>query len=105
MKDYLFRLWRSTWNTLVSLDQFANVAIGFLMAVLGRDSEYGWPDETISSVLGRKTEAEKTNKLEDLIVWVLDKIDEGHVFEAIERRTNPDPAAAVVTAPRWQANR
>ena len=86
------------WNILVSVDQLGNVLIGLgVVLVRGESVNYGDPDETISSVLGRKTKAKTTNPVEKGLVWALDKIDRDHALEAIEFNTKRQ---AVLRAPR-----
>lgn len=83
---YWRRIGARIWDVLVSVDQFGNVLIGLGAALLGWQNEYGSPDETISSVLGRRTQANRTNALERALVWTLDQIDADHVIEAIEAK-------------------
>ena len=64
-------------NLLISIDQLGNTILG------------GWPDETISSRLGKlKRKHGGTipwyHPLAGLIDWGLDKIDPNHSIDAIE---------------------
>jgi hypothetical protein len=67
------------WNVLLSLDQLLNTVLG------------GYPDETISSRLG-KLKVQRGGQLTwgDWcgvalpLDWILDKIDPGHSIDAIE---------------------
>ena len=67
------------WNVLLSLDQLLNTVLG------------GYPDETISSRLG-KLKIQRGGQLTwgDWcgvalpLDWILDKIDPGHSIDAIE---------------------
>lgn len=99
IRDYLAGAAVGLWNLLVAVDQFANVAFGSFRLLTGaRYTWYGHPDETISSVLGRKAQAQRCNFVEAWLVWGLDHIDRNHVFEAIEHDA---PQGAVFRAPRW----
>ena len=70
---------RYFWNMLISLDQLLNTVLG------------GYPDETISSRLG-KLKVRQGGQLtwRDWcgvalpLDWILDKIDPGHSIDAIE---------------------
>lgn len=64
MKRYL-------WNLLIALDQFANTLLG------------GFPDETISSRMGKQIAAGKC-KLCKLTCWVLDLFEKDHCKNSIE---------------------
>ena len=78
-------LGQGLWNILVSVDQLGNVLLGAVIGVaLGDSKWYGEPDETISSVLGRKTQAQVANLPERGLVKFLDWLDKDHVMEAIE---------------------
>ncbi len=65
MKRYL-------WNLLISLDQLANTILG------------GYPDETISSRMGKRL-AKKNCPLCTWLCRVLDYLDENHCEDSIER--------------------
>lgn len=79
---------RYFWNIAISIDQLGNTLIGFL-------PDYGDPDETISSVLGRRALKNKTTLPEKVVIKLLDLIDASHVFEAIEK-----PTQAILYIPR-----
>jgi hypothetical protein len=96
--DRLNAFGQGLWNILVSLDQLGNVLLGTLIGTAKGDSEwYGEPDETISSVLGRKAQAGVTNLAEKGLVKGLDWLDKDHVMEAIEDCT---PNNAMLRCPR-----
>ena len=99
MKEYLKNLGRGFWNVFITVDQAANVMLGLGITVFrGESVHYGEPDETISSVLGRKDIVDGTNFLEDVVITFLDYLDDNHVFEAIER--DIPPKNRVLTVPK-----
>lgn len=61
---------RYAWNVLISLDQLANTLLG------------GYPDETLSSRMGKRVDSCKICKL---MCKLLDLIDKDHCKKSIER--------------------
>lgn len=62
---------RYVWNLLISIDQLANTIIG------------GYPDETISSRMGKRV-AKGDCKLCNVLCKLLNLIDENHCKKSIE---------------------
>jgi len=75
-------------RSLIGIDQLANAVLGpVLNKVFGVDG-FGYPDETITSVLG-KYQTRCT-----LCKWTcafLDKLDPGHCLDGIERDEGKGP--------------
>ncbi len=69
-------------HTLVALDQLANAALAPLLNAVFGIRGFGWPDETISSVLGKHYQV---CKLCRLVCRLLALVDERHCQRAIER--------------------
>ena len=70
------------WNILISIDQFFNVLLSPLLNwMLKPEARFGFPDETLSSVLGKNRERCKT------CYWIcraLHWIDPNHCEKSIE---------------------
>lgn len=75
MKAYL-------WNLLIAFDQLANAALGPLMNRAFRVDVFGFPDETISSGLG-KVQAQCKPCL--WICKLLHRLDPNHCAQSVER--------------------
>jgi hypothetical protein len=81
-------------RVLISIDQFANVlASPLLNRIPGASGYFGYPDETISSALGkvtRKADRAIKHKQSEGYKWaravcaVLNRIDPGHCGRSIE---------------------
>jgi hypothetical protein len=98
---YFKRIWKHVWSAAVSVDQLGNVLWAFAQSLVGVSNEYGNPDETISSVLGRRAHLRKLRLPEKALVWVLDRIDDNHVADAIEPGVWCEhPHRALLSAPR-----
>lgn len=80
MRVYLFRL-------LISLDQFFNALLGPILNRLfnASKSRFGYPDETISSVLGKMQTRGEGNKAARVLSSLLNKLDKNHVEDSIEQ--------------------
>jgi hypothetical protein len=61
---------RYIWNFLIAIDQLANAILG------------GFPDETISSRMGKR--ARKGDKLGKIVCKFLNLFDKGHCEKSIE---------------------
>ena len=70
------------WNILISIDQFFNVLLSpSLNWILKPKARFGYPDETLSSVLGKNRAQCKT------CYWIcraLHLIDKNHCEKSIE---------------------
>ena len=79
MKTYFFRL-------LIAIDQFLNVlCVPLFNKLFGASSvAFGYPDETISSVLGKMKQKGEGNALSRFVMWFLNKIDKNHVEDSVE---------------------
>ncbi len=90
MKIYFFRLF-------IAVDQLLNVILGPLLNILlaAPKGSFGYPDETLSSVLGKLRLAQEGNWLAVLLYKLLNKLDPNHCEDSIERdeglpqRTDP----------------
>lgn len=77
-----------TWNILIAIDQLGNTILPLLPYPLSWPG-VGYPDETISSTLG-KLKSKHGGKIPwrwpaaRIIDWALEKIDPNHSFDAIE---------------------
>lgn len=60
------------WNILIGLDQLLNTVLG------------GYPDETISSRIGKLHRADPTSPFPRLACWFFGLFDENHCIDAIE---------------------
>jgi len=71
------------WNVLTSLDQMVNTVLGPLLNLIFQVDGFGYPDETISSVLGKHRDK---CKLCRLVCGFIDKIDpkRNHCVRSIE---------------------
>jgi len=80
MKSYL-------WNIFVSLDQFVNTVFGplFNLAFNSKERRFGYPDETISSVVGKMQEKGEGNILVKWLYSGLDNIQSNHCEDNIEK--------------------
>ena len=80
MKTYFFRLF-------VAIDQLLNTLCGPLFNNLFGVSSvpFGYPDETISSVLGKMKQKGEGNAFSKVVIWFLNKVDNNHVEDSIER--------------------
>lgn len=75
------------WRLAISLDQFGNVLMGgFFNLTLIKDSkdEFGNPDETISSVIGKNKLNSKLTRVGRLLDCMLEFLDENHSIKSIE---------------------
>jgi len=81
MKTYLL-------NALIGLDQFANALFGPLFnlafGVPKGASRFGYPDETISSVLGKLQANQQGNAAARLLMRILNRIDKNHCAKSVE---------------------
>lgn len=72
---------RYLWNVLISVDQLANTlfgpALNFVFGVTG----FGYPDETLSSVMGKYR---ARCRLCRVLCRMLDRVDPGHCQNSIE---------------------
>jgi len=73
------------WKTLIAIDQLVNTCLGWLFNwILGvNPGPFGYPDETISSVLGKLRYANRLGKF----VWLyrfLNWLEPDHCESAIE---------------------
>ena len=71
------------WNILISIDQFFNVLLSPIFNLFTIDNNFGAPDETISSVMGKNIR-ENRCKFCHIICYFLNKIDENHCKKSIE---------------------
>ena len=88
------KIGRYLLNVLIAIDQLANAAIGPLFNLVpGASGYFGYPDETISSALGkviRKADRAVKHKKSDGYKWaravcaVLNRVDPGHCERSIE---------------------
>ncbi len=84
------------WNMAIALDQLGNVCLESLMNDLliqeWSNNNFGNPDETISSVLGKNQLDGTLKPLGKNLVLLLGKLDNNHSIKSIERdekfRTN-----------------
>ncbi len=73
---------RYFWNTLLTIDQAANVLLApILNRVLDVECLFGDSDETLSSVFGKNRKICKACKW---MCWLLDKIDSRHCSKSVE---------------------
>lgn len=63
---------RYFWNILIGIDQFVNCIFA------------GYPDETLSSRMGKRVRDNKAKKLEIFLCKMLGKIEYDHCNESIE---------------------
>jgi len=79
---------KTTWRSLVSIDQYANASLGgilnFVFGVKKDDAQFGNEDETVSSVLGKLFVRDAGNKFARFIYFFLDHIQENHCLMSIE---------------------
>ncbi len=71
----------------ISIDQLGNVIMQHILNALWLKKggyKFGNKDETISSVLGKNELQNTLTKFGKFVVYILDKIDEGHVFNSID---------------------
>lgn len=76
------RLWRWLAPLLVAVDQFFNVVLRKPLGWVFASDQFGEPDETISSVLGKELRAGNRR-----VLWVcrlLHLFDRGHCEKSIE---------------------
>lgn len=79
-----------TWllNTLIGLDQLANALFGPLFnlafGVPKGASRFGYPDETISSVLGKLQANQQGNAAARFLMRFLNRIDKNHCAKSVE---------------------
>ena len=73
-------------GVLLGLDQFANTLLRGVLNMLVRPggARFGWPDETLSSVLGKNARAGTCPVCSWICRWVLHPIDRHHCEDAIE---------------------
>jgi hypothetical protein len=80
IQDYYFKL-------AISLDQLGNVVMsGLFNAIIikSKDNQFGNPDETISSVLGKNLRTNTLTLLGRILNAILNRIDDNHSINAIE---------------------
>lgn len=84
MTDFTIAVCWWLWNALISLDQLANVLLAPLLNLLLRPRyRFGFPDETLSSVLGKNSRAGSCR----FCRWVcrlLNRVDPAHCDKNIE---------------------
>ena len=77
------------WRIAISLDQLGNVVCGepmnFLFIQDWSMNQFGNPDETISSVLGKNQLNGTLKPLGKNLVLLLGKLDNNHSIKSIER--------------------
>ena len=83
----------STWfyAWAISIDQLGNVVCKELFndaLILHKGTQFGNPDETISSVLGKNKKAGTLNFLGKALDWVLNILDPNHSIKSIEEDEN-----------------
>jgi 8-oxo-dGTP diphosphatase len=75
-------------NVAVSYDQTANAENGVIyndiMITKMSLNEFGFPDETLSSVFGKNKRVDTLTKFGNIWAWLLNKIEHNHVEMAIE---------------------
>jgi len=74
---------------LIGLDQFANVILGPVLNLIGFrtfDGPWGYPDETISGILGKHKQAGilSSHPIAKIVSWLLDSVAPGHTVGAVE---------------------
>ena len=69
-------------RVIVAFDQFLNALLGPVLDLIFGIKGFGWPDETISSVLGKHY---SVCRLCRLVCRLLALVDERHCQRAIER--------------------
>ena len=81
---------KAGWNLAIAADQLGNALLGLVAALAGRArglAGFGDPDETISSVLGKKVRDGGCPVCRG-ICWVLSKLDPrpgNHCLNSIEK--------------------
>lgn len=86
LKDWWTRIGDYFFVCAKAIDQLGNVMCQDMFnSILIKDDTqpFGDEDETISSVLGRNYETNNLTSLGKALVWILDKLDPGHVQNAI----------------------
>lgn len=77
-----------TFNLLIAIDQFTNVLFGPLFnlafGVPKGASRFGYPDETISSVLGKLQANQQGNAAARLLMRLLHWLDKNHCAKSVE---------------------
>lgn len=72
------------WGVLVSLDQLINTVMGpVLNWALRPKFRFGYPDETLSSVLGKNVRA-RACRFCDWVCHLLHRLDPNHCAKSIE---------------------
>lgn len=71
VNKWLTNFWRYLWNLFIAVDQLVNTIFG------------GYPDETISSRMGKR--ARKGDKFAIHFCSVLDVLEKDHCEKSIER--------------------
>ena len=70
-----------------AIDQLGNVVMkdAFNKWMISDDGiQFGNPDETVSSCLGKNKKAGKLTKSGKFLDWILEKLDNGHSLKSIE---------------------
>jgi len=78
LKKLFKRIRKTAWNLLVWIDQGLNVLVGLFA------DGFGDPDETLSSVFGKKVRAGKCPVCTFICKYILHPIDKNHCEKSVE---------------------